>query len=851
MIQKIDYGYSATVERLKEWITTCKEFLGSDLNETETRVKVIDPLFVNVLGWNEKQLSREGYLNKIGYYDYEFQCEEGKFILEAKREYVPFLMPNANVVKSSSLKNKYSVLKEAINQGIDYAVPRDIDVAVICNGSQIAVVYIPYYHTQSYDTYLFRDHDRIFDDVINFYNLFSPNQSIKKELLKLLESKNNVLIRSRPSFLQKINLKQQNSEDVLPNNQLATYLSNIHDKYFTEIISDWELLKKCYCDYEGAHQYERNIEFVLRDRAPRLGKVVEDITVINEDCIYGEDEAEVTFDPRTSEKIVDIKTKRKTADAFDERFTSYRNNSKMFLLIGGAGAGKTTFIHRFFNFILSQEDRDSTVWIYLDCKECTFDTNIDTFIYYKIEDELFEKYSALGLFDNKNTLLNVFANDIKKKKALLSFLSEEQQNKKKFEIIEEIMEKDKLIYIKRLFEYIQKMEYSTCIIYDNVDQLDAELQKKLFLHGNAVKERLRTTLILSLREEVFYQHENDKSFNFSDCEVFHIPAPRIYNVLAKRLKAVKEELDDGQMLFGIKNTKGLSITLKKLDIIEVLTQTFIGSQENALLLEMLSNGDVRESLKMFKKIISSPNITYDDLLVAAGVSSIKAVSDKRIKHEELLKALALENRIHYQSSKSKIINVFDVNNDGFFSHFTKLRILQYAQSNLTLTVSTLPKGFFQLKSMFNEFFRYTVNDLDSFLKICLFLQKEGALINLKGTISSLLPTDYISLGPSGYFYLNNLKVNAMYLALASIDAPITDEHTAERIEELYIKSKKATSEFQRNKRYQDMASVYVEYLMVSEKEEVDFLKSIGCPDLENPLYKMSKSINEQLKLSFE
>ncbi|AWV35140.1 hypothetical protein [Paenibacillus odorifer] len=849
MIPKIDYGYSATLERLKEWMTNCGNHLGKNLNETETRNKIIDPLFISVMGWNEKQLSREGYLNKIGYYDYEFQSEEEKFILEAKRECVPFHMPNANVVKSTSLKNKYSELKEAISQGIDYAVPRSIDVVAVCNGSQIAVVYVPYYHTKECDTYLFKDHDRIFEDIINFYNLFSPNQSIKKELKKLLESKNNILIRSRPSFLQKINQKQQNPDDVLPNNQLATYLSTIHDKYFTEIISNWELLKKCYCDYEGAHQYEKNIEFVLRDRAPRLGKVVEDITIIDED--NDEWEKEQPVGPITTDKIVDIKTTRKTADAFDDRFTSYRNNSKMFLLIGGAGAGKTTFIHRFFNFILSEDDRNSTVWIYLDCKECASDTNLDTFIYQKIEDELFEKYSSLGIFDNKNTLLNVFANDIKRKKALLSLISEEQQNEKKFEIIEEIIEKDKQTYIKRLFEYIQKMEYSTCVVYDNVDQLDTELQKKLFLHGNAVKERLRTTLILSLREEVYYQHENDKTFNFSDCEVFHIPAPRIYNVLAKRLKAAKEELDESQMLFGIKNTKGMSITLKKLDIIEVLTQTFIGSQENTLLLEMLSNRDVRESLRMFKKIISSPNITYDDLLVAAGVSSIKAQSDKRIKNDELLKALALENRIHYQSSKSKIINIFDINNDGFFSHFTKLRILQYAQSNLTLTVGTLPKGFFQLKVMYNEFFRYTVNDLETFINICLSLQKEGALINLKGSISSLESSDFVSLGPTGYFYLNNLKLNPMYLALISIDAPITDENTVERIEDLYDKSKKAVSEFQKNKRYHDMANAYIDYLILSEKEEIEFLKSIGCPDIESPLYKISENIKDQINIGSE
>ncbi|WP_433943351.1 hypothetical protein [Paenibacillus sp. SN-8-1] len=838
MNDKIDFGYSAALDRLNNWISESSEFLNKNLNETETRNKIIDPLFKQVMGWSEKQISREDYINEIGYYDYEFRCNNNTFILEAKREFVEFSMPNSNFVTASSLKSKYSRLKEAINQGVNYAVPRNIKVVVVSNGSQIAVTFVPYFHTPGNDTYLFQGHEKIFHDFINFYNLFSPFQNIENSLVKLLSSEENLLLRNRPAFSHKISMKQDNPSDVLPNNNLATFLGSIHDRYFTEIINDWELLKKCYCDYDGAHQYEKNIEFILRDRAPRLSRVVEDVTLFEEERLE--------LSVKEAENITDIRTTKKTADIFDDHFTESRNKSKMFLLIGGAGVGKTTFIHRFFNFILSQEDKESTVWIYLDCKECANDTNLDTFIYQKVEDELYDKYSDLNLFEEQNVLLSIFSNDLNKKKALLTLLPKEQQDTKKFEIIQDIINKDKETYIKRIFEYLQKTGYSTCIVYDNVDQLDTELQKRLFLHGNAVKERLRTTLILSLREEVYYQHENDKTFNFSDCEVFHIPAPKVYNVLAKRLRAAKEEFDEDEMLFDIKNSKGISVILKKLDIIEVLTQTFLGNTENTLLIEMLTNGDVRESLKLFKRIISSSNVNYDDLLSAAGGHSVKTSIDKRLKNEELLRALALDNRVHYSSSKSKIINIFDINNDGFFSHFTKLRILRYAETNLSLTVGTLPKGFFRLKNMYDEVFRYTVKNIESFNDICLYLQKEGALINLKGTISDLNNADFISLGPTGYYYLNHLINNPQYLALVSIDTPIADSSVAERIDDLYKKSKTTQSEYQKNKRYEDMAESFINYLVESEKEEMLNLDERACPNLDSPLYNISENIREKI-----
>ncbi|MBE7683256.1 hypothetical protein [Paenibacillus sp. P13VS] len=831
MIPKIDLGFSATSERFNEWLENSREYLDNNLNETETRSKIIDPLFKDVFGWDEIQIKREEHINKIGYFDYEFICGGNKFILEAKKEFVKFEMPTSTVVKSSSLGSKFSGLKGAITQGIDYAVPRKIDVVVVFNGTHVAVTYVPYTHLSGNDTYLFQGHDKIHNDFINFYNLLSPITNLTEKLIGLINSTQNQLIRPRPPFVDRISRKQGNPDDVLPSNSLANLLGSIHDKYFTEIISDWDLLKKCYCDYDSAHQYEKSIEFVLRDRAPRLGKVVEEIELTEED---------------NTKPISELRTTKRSADVFDSRYLESRSRSKMFLLIGGAGVGKTTFIHRFFNFMLSPEDRESTVWIYIDCKECAHDTNLDHFIYQKIEDEILEKYDRLGIFDDPSTLKQVFTNELKKRKALLAFLPEDQLNAEIFKVINNIMENTKDIYIKRVFEYIQKIGMSTCIVYDNVDQLDSRLQQKLFLHGNAIKERLRTTLILSLREEVYYEHENDKSFNFSDCDVFHIPAPKIFNVLAKRLKAAKEDYSESDVLF-VNNSSGTSIGLKYLDVIDVLTQTFLGNQENTLLLETISNRDVRESLKLFKRVISSANVNYDPLLIAAGVSStVKVPSDRRIEHHNLLRGLALDNRVHYSSTSSKILNIFAISNDGFFSHMTKLRILKFAEANLGLAVGNLPKGFFKLSDMYNEFFKYTVRDILSFKDICLNLQKEGLLINLHGTISVINDNDFITLGPSGYYYLNHLKHDVHYLALVAIDATISNDDSAKRIEELYRKSLNAT-DFQKNKRYHEIATTFVDYLIGSEQEELEALSKLGCPDLENPFYRIASSIQAEIK----
>lgn len=844
MSKTVDCGYTACSGRLDQWLDTSKDFLNKKgLNETETRNKIIDPLFKYVMGWDEKNLTREGHLNQIGYFDYEFNCGNNRFILEAKKEYVQFIMPKSNTIKLKALKDKLADFKNAIEQGIDYAVPRKINTVVVSNGSQIALTYIPFLKLSCNDTYLFHNHTKILENFSVFWNLFSPYQNIDSELRELLDKDQDKLIRNRPPFSPKVNQQQTNPEEVVEYNVLSNYLASIHDKYFTEIIDDWELLKKCYCDYEGAKQYEKNIEFVLKDRAPRISRVLEEVADFDDELDTPED---------SEREVIDIKTKKRSADIFDNRFTENKNKSKMFLLVGGAGVGKTTFIHRFFNFILSEEDRNSTVWVYLDCKECSNDTDLDKFIYKKIEDELYTKYKELGIFEQQEVLLKVFVDDINKNKSLLAFLpDEEARNLKKGEIISDIISNDKEAFIKRIFEYVQKNGFGTCVVYDNVDQLDSELQKKLFQHGNVIRERFRTTVILSLREEVYYQHEHDKSFNFVECDVFHVPAPKVYSVLSKRLKTAKESLSQEDVLFDVKTSKGLSIEVKKLDILEVLSQTFMGDEDNILLLEMLSNKDIRESLRLFKKIVSSPNVNYDNLLTAAGISSIKETSDKRIPFGELIRGLALDNRYHYVSSKSKLVNIFEISNDGFFSHFTKLRILAYAQSNLSLTISTLPKGFFKLEKMYEESFRDTVKSLDTFVDICMILQREGALLNLKGTINSLEKDDFITLGPAGFYYLSSLKSNPHYLALVAIDTPLSSQTTSTKVRELYDKLCNASSLYIKNRRIIDIAEEFVKYLVEVENEEVNYLRENGSENLDNDLYKISTHIQEDVHREIE
>lgn len=112
------------------------QFIKEDLNESDTRSKIIDALLINVLGWDEKDIKREGYLDS-GYFDYKISLPGLYFLVEAKRQFKELLLPINQ--KKASIKAIYNDNKEVINQIRSYALDSSIHYGLITNGKQIII----------------------------------------------------------------------------------------------------------------------------------------------------------------------------------------------------------------------------------------------------------------------------------------------------------------------------------------------------------------------------------------------------------------------------------------------------------------------------------------------------------------------------------------------------------------------------------------------------------------------------------------------------------------------------------------------------------------------------------------
>ncbi|MDP2158683.1 MAG: hypothetical protein Q8K68_13360, partial [Nitrospirota bacterium] len=149
------------------------------VNEADTRVKIIDRILKEGLGWPEDAFNREVPAH-AGFIDYLLQTGSRRhFVVEAKREGMAFDIP-----KSLKTRKRYKIsgsintnkdIKEVIEQAHFYCVEAAVRYAVVTNGYAWLIFRairedIPW---RDGDVLVFPGAGYIKDNFVHFWNLLS------------------------------------------------------------------------------------------------------------------------------------------------------------------------------------------------------------------------------------------------------------------------------------------------------------------------------------------------------------------------------------------------------------------------------------------------------------------------------------------------------------------------------------------------------------------------------------------------------------------------------------------------------------------------------------------------------
>jgi len=325
-------------EIYKQQIT---DFIKDDLNESDTRSKLIDALLINILGWTEADIKREGKLDS-GYFDYQISAPGINFIIEAKRNFKEFTIPTKH--KKAKIKTIFSENIEIIKQIRSYSIDIGIQYGLMTTGRQFIL------------SKLFNTDGKNWLE--NECLLFNGIEDIEKRFVEFYDNFSKFAVVNNGGFIYDFPVKKFESNSIvsslidrekeLVRNSLSIKLTPIIDRIFGEIFSDdneddKDFIEKCFVENSETKKNRDEIDRLFADRAPQLGNIVK---AVNTESVKTQISEEINQDEISIRNLIP---------------------PKPIIIVGSKGAGKTTFI----NHLLKTGNNDSLknhLVVYLDLR---------------------------------------------------------------------------------------------------------------------------------------------------------------------------------------------------------------------------------------------------------------------------------------------------------------------------------------------------------------------------------------------------------------------------------------------------------------------------------------------------
>lgn len=798
-------------------------FIFEDNNESDTRSKIIDNYLINILGWNEKDIKREGHIDS-GYFDYKISCPSISFVIEAKKNFKEFTLPSAH--NKVRLKTILKENKDVITQIRNYCGDIGLQYGIITNGKQFIIAKM--FNSDGKD---WKENDCIIfhslEDIENRFVEFYENTS-KFSLINNGGFKYNYLPATIEARTILSTLTHRDKE--IDRNNLSAQISPTIDKFFGEIFSseeddDIEFIKECFVENKETKKNRDEIERLFADKAPQLSNVIK---AVNTSSIVNQISEEINND--------EIKGKVLTPP-------------KPIIIIGTKGAGKTTFINHLFR-TKDDEFSENHLTVYIDFREFyeTYNSfepnNISKEIYEKIKD----KYSVLELHSLK-TLNRIYQKEIKQNNESLWLYAQDKQETYDKLLSDFLSEKLK-DYSKHL-EYlniylIKDRRKRIIVIIDNADQYSIAIQEKIFLYSHSLSRNSNCGIIFSLREGYFYKWRNKPPFDAYESNVYHITAPKYSEVLLKRINFTLEHLNKLEGTTSSVTRRGFKIEISNQKVIEFLSglKDSLFSEINNELIDYLNYTtypNIREGLRVFKQFLTSGHTDVSSYILREVYKEVDRPNKQIIPIHEFIKSLGLQNKLYYNSEFSIIHNIFSPpkdTNDHFINYFVLKKFYDTFESNgninkyLSLTVVI-------------DFFKdlgYRTNVVISSIEKMI----EFELIESDEFISDIELRDLetntdIGISSKGFYYFKELIKRFHYIDLVLQDTPIFSQEHFEKIKSVFPISDSNGIRILSDR--VEAVNAFINYLTDEEnKQASSLIKTFGKP---------LDFINENLKPDIE
>lgn len=759
-------------------------------NEAETRHKLIDFVIHQILSWPKNRVSVEEYISP-GFADYVLKKANGDHLLfiEAKRGGIYFTVPAAFSASETAsyvpVKRLMSdaAIKSAMEQVRTYCVDTGCEFACITNGREW-IFFKTFERGAKWDSlkaFVVRGLSFFEREYTKAFNSLSYSSITERSSLSELLSASAVKDRNIYYAKEKI---ASYSHPINPH-KFAGTLRPLVSKYFGVIgDDDAEFMDRCYVS-------QRDYAFTLDGMRSLI-----------------HDSLSPYFESFGVKQLEDTGHGGRIGGRLTKSLKAGKGG-EVLILFGGKGAGKSTFIKRLLHHNPPRWLRDNAMVAIVDLLPTPDDRSaIKSAIWTGLVSSL-DKQEVLSA-EREKLLASLFADRfaVASRQELAGLAkASEVYNTKLNDLVAE-WKKDLPYCALRLVQASQRDGLGVIVVIDNTDQYAPENQDYCFTTAQQISAELGCVVLISMREERFYNSKIHGLLDAFQNSGFHISSPKPAQVFQKRLEYAANVLKKQGEISGHtpKERLLLSDSVKYLSIID----REFRSEKSPLntFLTACAHGDTRLSLDLFRSFLLS-GYTNAEEIVSAG-------SWNFLIHQ-VIKPVMIPTRYFYDEILSEIPNIYQLRHNRHSSHFTSLRILR----KLSKVVESGAAGYVAMAEL-RAYFAEVFNMVEDFEKNADLLLKRGLIESnnrmdyYDGEVDSVKVTNY------GLYILRELSCYFVYLDLVCTDCGVFDESVSNFLMEA---ARDEYSLFTRHKRIEriqrrlERVEHFITYLEAEENRE--------------------------------
>lgn len=712
-------------------------FDGGLVTESDVRAKVIDPIFSEVLGWRASEYLTENATSG-GFVDYIFTIDGlSRLVVEAKRDSRGLEIANRDTGRAYVLSGpvfKSPTAKEGIDQAIRYCGSKNAELACVTNGREW-VIFRGNRLGDGTDSmhgmgFVFSSLDSIADNFKRFYRLLSRDDVERYEYRAYFQEAEGQPIR-RSAFAKA--LRERGSAKLLAMSPLASDLDRVMTAFFDRLTGDADpnLLSECFVTTAESDAADA-----------RLARISEDIIQRVRSIDSG--------NPEVLTQLIERAAQTKRHD--------------FVVIVGTKGAGKTTFITRFFGRVLPRNLANQCISCRINLADSTGDSSsiidwLDEHLLDSLEDAIFgeeppEFEELEGMFfDEYKRLSRGPWNRL--------YQTDKIQFQIKFgETIEDKRRNRPNEYIKGLVRHVVKSRKKIpVIIFDNADHFDISFQEKVYQYARSIYENAICLIILPITDRTSWQLSKHGALQSFDHEALFLPTPPTDEIIRRRIDFLQSRTQDAERLRPDDRyfvNRGITLSIKDLTAFtHSLQKVFLETADVSRWIGNLANSDVRRSLRLARQFMTSGHLAVEDLLKAHLAGEAGLVSPHKA-----MKAILRSNYDIYPTEQHEFVqNVFGMV-DADSSPLTGLSILQL------LDDTPLEEGVGRLITVrqiiqYSEGLNYDARVVNSWLDALL---KSGLCYDYDPTVTDVLRANRVEITPAGQQHLSWARTNFEYLS---------------------------------------------------------------------------------------